>query len=112
VPVIPRLVQLAAHLQAADAGQHQIQHHKVRPPLLCQRQGGQPVGRMPGFQACVGQVAGYDLGDGRIVFDDQDAPAYRPAVHAARAGNSHSAHRGIPFRNRQLIRDREHRSQD
>jgi hypothetical protein len=65
--------QPAAHLQAVDLGQHQVQYHQVGRGRGDPFQRGTAVrGALDGVSGTE-QVAGDDFGDGGVVVDDKDA---------------------------------------
>jgi hypothetical protein len=71
---------LAAHLQAVHARQHQIQHDQVRNAGAEGRQRGRAVGGRLDAVALPFQVVLDDLADGRLVVDDQDPfPGHAPS---------------------------------
>ncbi len=68
-----------AHLQAVHAGEHQVEHDQVGPVRGGAGEGCGAVVRAVDDVTGAVQIPGDDLGDGRIVVDDQDS---RGAVEA------------------------------
>ncbi len=65
------LAQAAHHLEAVEAGQHDVEHDKVRRALGAERE---RVGAVAGDTCAVAgalEVARHDLADGGLVVDDQ-----------------------------------------
>jgi hypothetical protein len=74
-PRAAAVAQRTHDLQPVDAGQHQVEHDEVRVPVGGVRERGVAVGRDPRLVAGALEVAGDDLGDRRLVVDDEHAPA-------------------------------------
>ena len=78
------LAQLAAHIQASQARQHQIQHHQRKPLAL-----GGPLQNLQGIPAITAgdhrkalllQGIAHRFADGFVVFDDQERWLHRPSL--------------------------------
>jgi hypothetical protein len=65
------LVERAAHLEPADVGQPQVDHHQIRRLLLEHRQPGAPVGGLQHLVALVLQRHAQRQADGVVVLDEQ-----------------------------------------
>ena len=70
-----RAPQAAHHLEPVEAGQHQVEHDEVGPALAGQRERRGPSRGDARLVAGALEVAGDDLGDRRLVVDDQHRPA-------------------------------------
>jgi hypothetical protein len=81
--------QLPAHFQPAEAGQHEVQHYKVRRLLFHPAQGRQPVMHAFHPMAITDQVPADDISKRPIVVHDHD-PAGRIEV-AQHPGRRQSA---------------------
>ena len=70
-----------AHLEAAEAGQHQVEHHQLRRVRQRPVEPGGAVGGDLDLEALPGQVAPDDLGHGGVVFDNEHAGGHRRSIH-------------------------------
>ena len=82
------VAQAAADLVAVEVGQHDVEHDEMRPERahLLERLGA--GARHPDLIALEGQRGGQQVGDVRLVVDDEDAGRGRLDRHADRTGFS------------------------
>ena len=74
--------QPPAHLQPADAGEHEVEHHDVGGRAGREGQGGRAVGGPVHVEAGPFQVGAHDVPDRGVVVDDEGA-AHGPRIGAA-----------------------------
>ena len=84
-------------LQPVHAGEHQVEHDEVGSLLAGATQRARTVARDPGGVSGALEVAGNDVGDGRLVVYDQDGAA---AAHDPDCGNGVRARRRTRSANR------------
>src|SRR3954447_23489558 len=103
VLALAALAQPAHHLEAVDAGQHEIEHDEVGPLLGGELERPLAVARDERRVARVLEVARHEVGDGPLVVDDEDRSA-----DVAVPGQDHGFNRP-GARARQPVRARVHR---
>ena len=67
----------AAHLEAVDVGQADVEHHQHRPVLLDQLEAALAGAGLQHAEAGVAQVHVEQVGDVRVVLDDHHGPIER-----------------------------------
>ena len=67
----------AAHFHAVQARQHAVQQHEVRTAFGREAQGGEAVGGEDHLESRLDEVVPDHSGNGRLVFDEEDAPVFR-----------------------------------
>ena len=77
--------QPPAHLQPADAREHEVEHHDVRGHAGREGQGGRAVGGPVHLEAGPFQVGAHDVPDRGVVVDDEGA-AHGPRIGPTRYG--------------------------
>ena len=70
------LAQLAADVEAAQTGQHHVEHHQVGHRALGERQRLLAAVRQGGSVALLAQRVADDVGDVAVVVDDEDVHAF------------------------------------
>ena len=83
----------AADFHAVESGQHPVQQNKVRPVFGGEAEGGEPVCGEDHLESGLNEIVTDNPGDGRLVFDEEDAPVLRRVrgrlalVHASSIGS-------------------------
>ena len=81
------------NLHPVESGQHPVQQDKVRPAFGGEAEGGEPVGGEDHLETGLDEIVADNPGDGRLVFDEEDAPVLRRVrgrlglVHASSIGS-------------------------
>ena len=80
--------QALEHRQAVAARQHDVEHDRVEPALVCALEAGVAVEAMHHLHAAGHQAGADELGEFRFVFDQQDFHAVAVAVAGGAAGSA------------------------
>jgi hypothetical protein len=83
----------SADLHAVESGQHPVQQDKVRSEFGGEAEGGEPVRCQDHLESGLDEIVADNPGDGRLVFNEEDAPVLRRVrgrlglVHASSIGS-------------------------
>ena len=96
-PGLSQLAQPPHDLEPVDAGQHQVEHDEVGPPLARELDRPRPVPGDARVVARAREIARDDLGDRRLVVDDEHGAAGGHAGDCGRRTAGSQAPPGFAF---------------